>query len=518
MTRSSENITSNLTIDAILQRVRAELAETAQPSVQLESNRRIHSQSSPSVPMVATPLDSDALELGRPFYSIEEFAALDDEAFLRNAYRVVLGREIDSVGSAYYLPALRRGHISVVRVLSALRRSHEGKQRKVRIRWLMPAAVLDRLASMPVVGKLFAPFISLIVRPTTNQRLSTLSVRQNEMIAAINLSLSAIAKNQIHINQRIDGTERDLENGLRDFVSASDNAQIASRSAVSAFADARTAMEGAEKALSEVKASRQMMAEQKVQLQRLIETARDGLSTTSTEQTPVEIIDNHALDSLYVAFENQFRGSTGEITERLKRYLPIFENNRLDHPDRVVLDIGCGRGEWLSLLKQKEILTGGVDLNSAMVAQARELGLDVYEADAIAYLRSVPDSSLAAITGFHIVEHLEFRTLVTLFGEAYRALAPGGVILFETPNPENLVVGACTFNYDPTHNKPLPPDLLRFIANASGYIDTRIIRTDLDCHLDETESGFAPSEVNDWFRQPADYAVYARKPVDAGQN
>src|SRR5690606_20333342 len=110
-----------------------------------------------------------------------------------------------------------------------------------------------------------------------------------------------------------------------------------------------------------------------------------------------------------------------------------------------------------------------------------------------------------------VVEHLPFRALVALFDEALRVLAAGGAILFETPNPENLVVGACTFNYDPTHMKPLPPDLLRFLADARGYGDARIIRTPEDCLLDRPESGFAPAEINDWFRQPPDYALFARK-------
>ena len=135
-------------------------------------------------------------------------------------------------------------------------------------------------------------------------------------------------------------------------------------------------------------------------------------------------------------------------------------------PGERVLDIGCGRGEFLSLLKRNNIATRGIDLNGAMVQEAKALDLDVLEGDAIAYLRSLPDNSLAAITGFHIVEHISFKELVSLFDTANRVLMPGGLVLFETPNPENLVVGACTFNYDPTHNKPLPPDYLRFIAEA----------------------------------------------------
>jgi O-antigen chain-terminating methyltransferase len=226
----------------------------------------------------------------------------------------------------------------------------------------------------------------------------------------------------------------------------------------------------------------------------------------------LQAAEDASLDSLYVAFENRFRGSTDLISRRLRRYLDLVREAAPVAGRGTVLDIGCGRGEWLALLRQANIAARGIDLNGAMAAQAREQGLDVAEGDAIAFLRSAPGESLAAVTGFHIVEHLAFRDLVALFDSAYAALAPEGFVLFETPNPENLVVGACTFHYDPTHNKPLPPDFLRFIAETRGFTDVRIIRRDEDCRLDQPESGFAAGEINDWFRQPADYAIYARKP------
>lgn len=485
------------TIDAILARVRAEVAVI---DTQAAESRRLRRQTGLGVvPLVQEPDDSEAIALGRPAYTIEEFAALDDEAFLRNAYRVVLGRDMDGVGGSYYLPALRQGHIGVVRVLSALRRSREGKERGVKIRWLWPAAILDRLAGLPVVGKFFAPFMTFLVRSQTNRRLATVAVRHLDLIAGVNTALSAVRKNQAHIDMRMDLTERDM---TQDVAAAREHTA--------------KAMQDAAAALSEIKATRQLIVEESVQLKRLIDQARSVLPAMSAAQAPVEALDEHRLDSLYVAFENRFRGSTAEIGKRSERYLPVFKHTGPVAAGGVVLDIGCGRGEWLSLLNRHNIATRGIDLNGAMVAEARALGLDVLDGDAIAYLRGLPENSLAAVTGFHIVEHLAFRDLVVLFDEALRALMPGGIILFETPNPENLVVGACTFNYDPTHNKPLPPDLLRFIAEARGYDAARIIRADADCNLDQPESGFVPAEVNDWFRQPPDYAVYAQKPL--GQN
>ncbi len=104
-------------------------------------------------------------------------------------------------------------------------------------------------------------------------------------------------------------------------------------------------------------------------------------------------LEDASLDSLYVAFENRFRGSTSEILRRSERYLPIFRTNKPIAAGGVVLDIGCGRGEFLSLLKRNNIATRGIDLNGAMVQEAKALDLDVLEGDAIAYLRSLPDNT-----------------------------------------------------------------------------------------------------------------------------
>ncbi|MBN9034394.1 bifunctional 2-polyprenyl-6-hydroxyphenol methylase/3-demethylubiquinol 3-O-methyltransferase UbiG [uncultured Rhizobium sp.] len=482
------------TIDAILERVRAEIAQKEQPASEGNAPRRQTGLG--AVPLVSETDESTLVALDRPFYGIGEFAALDEETFLRNAYRVVLGREMDGVGASYYLPALRSGHIGVVRVLSALRRSTEGRERGVKIRWLWPAAALDRLTGLPVIGRAFKPFMDFLSLPHTNRRLARAAQRHQDLISAVNTSLSAIRRNNARVDMRLELHEREA---------ATDRLQT------------QTAIEEAGKTLSELKATRRLIAEESLQLRRLIDEARAALPEKPVLRETVEALDDHALDSLYVAFENRFRGSTAEIGKRTERYLPIFKQTGPVAAGGVVLDIGCGRGEWLSLLRRNNIATRGIDLNASMVAEASALGLDVLAGDALAYLRSLPENSLAAITGFHIVEHLAFRDLVTVFDEARRALMPGGVILFETPNPENLVVGACTFNYDPTHNKPLPPDFLRFIAEARGYDEARIIRSEADCDLSQSETGFAPAEVNDWFRQPPDYAVYARKPVENGQ-
>jgi O-antigen chain-terminating methyltransferase len=148
----------------------------------------------------------------------------------------------------------------------------------------------------------------------------------------------------------------------------------------------------------------------------------------------------------------------------------------------------------------------GVDLNRLMVAQCRELGFDVIEADLISHLRGVQAGAFSVITGFHIVEHLPFRTVITLFDEAFRILGPGGIIIFETPNPENLLVGACSFYTDPTHERPIPPATLSFLIEARGFVNVQVLRLNPNSSI-HSEDPF----INHYFTVGQDYSVIGFK-------
>jgi len=153
-----------------------------------------------------------------------------------------------------------------------------------------------------------------------------------------------------------------------------------------------------------------------------------------------------------------------------------------------VFDIGCGRGEWLQLLQQRGWAAQGWDINARFIADNQAQGLDVHHGDALAAIariaRAAP-GSLGAITAFHVVEHLSFADLLTLVDHALIALAEGGLLLFETPNPENLVVGANTFYTDPTHQRPLHPSTLVFMAERAGFSQAQAWRL-------STARGLAP--------------------------
>jgi SAM-dependent methyltransferase len=216
------------------------------------------------------------------------------------------------------------------------------------------------------------------------------------------------------------------------------------------------------------------------------------------------------VDGFYSAFEDEFRGSREAIRERLQRYLPLIRETQLSH-ELPLIDLGCGRGEWLELLKAEGYQPIGVDLNTTTLAQCRQQQLTVVQADALTYLQSLPDRSVAAVTGFHIVEHLPFAVLTGLVSEAFRVVQPGGFVLFETPNPRNVLVGSFSFYLDPTHRNPIPAEVLQFLLRYSGFeqvVPIWVNPSDLPKVAEDSELG---RRFNELFYGFMDYAVMGLK-------
>jgi O-antigen chain-terminating methyltransferase len=202
-------------------------------------------------------------------------------------------------------------------------------------------------------------------------------------------------------------------------------------------------------------------------------------------ETPIQQPLPNDLDNLYIAFENQFRGTAAEIKQQQAKYLPFLGAiaQNISEP-LIALDIGCGRGEWLRLLAEHDYQSRGIDISQTMV----------------------DDCSIHVITAFHVIEHLSFEPMVSLFDECLRVLKPGGKIIFETPNPENLTVGAYSFYLDPTHKNPLPPITVEFVARQRGFSEVDIYR-----YNPREEVGSITPLVENWFRSPVDFAVVAEK-------
>jgi O-antigen chain-terminating methyltransferase len=178
---------------------------------------------------------------------------------------------------------------------------------------------------------------------------------------------------------------------------------------------------------------------------------------------------SNPLDSYkYVGFENLYRGSQDAIRARLESYLPYFEGTA------DVLDVGCGRGEFLDLLKARGISARGLDLNHEMVEVCRARGLDVTERDAVTYLEQQADGALGGIFAAQVVEHLQPGYLLRLLDLAFQKLRPGAPIVLETLNPACWTAFFDSFIRDITHVWPLHPDTLRYLVLASGFPAARI--------------------------------------------
>jgi SAM-dependent methyltransferase len=223
--------------------------------------------------------------------------------------------------------------------------------------------------------------------------------------------------------------------------------------------------------------------------------------------------DNHDLDAFYLEFENHFRGSEEEIKQKQQKYIKVFKDSKADKKLPIV-DLGCGRGEFLDLLHHNGLVPVGVDLNQSMVDRARETGYEAVQDDAISYLSKQKTGSLAGITGFHLAEHLPFDQLLVLIAEANRCLAKGGILLLETPNPENVYVGSFTFHYDPSHLKPLPPAIVQFSAKFKGFKEAEIMRVAPEMTEEEIKAATKNEKLQDALRRlygPRDYALVAYK-------
>jgi O-antigen chain-terminating methyltransferase len=165
----------------------------------------------------------------------------------------------------------------------------------------------------------------------------------------------------------------------------------------------------------------------------------------------------------YLLFENRHRGQEREIRSRLRTYLPYFQKARS------VLDIGCGRGEFLELLRDAGITARGVELNQEMVNLAREKGLEVIRDDGLEYLRNLPEGELDGIFLAQVIEHLGPEVLRDLVRTAFLKLAPGGVLLAETVNPQCLTTFSGAFYVDLSHRNPIHPEAARFLWESLGF-------------------------------------------------
>ena len=392
-------------------------------------------------------------------FTIEEFIRFEDEKFIKVANKTILGKKIEQTSLNNYLSLLRNGILSKTEILAKMRYSKEGIANSVEILGLYKRNMIFKSFSIPVLGKFFKIFLSIAKLPNTITRLQLLESKNYLLEQKLDTKTDELFTKTDELYKNLELSKERIDIQIKEL-----------------FFKTTTLENNIQNYIDELILTRRFITNTQKDLQNIVSLAKNELKTDSkTTKDEIITLENRQLESFYIAFENRFRGSRADIKQRQEYYLPYIKEV-VSSPLEEVLDVGCGRGEWLELLKENGIKAKGVDLNSLMIEESNSLGLDTKVQDAIAYLKALEDETLSAISGFHIVEHLPFDILVQLFDESLRVLKKGGMIIFETPNPENIFVGACSFYTDPTHINPIPPSTLQFLAQNRGFKDVDIHR------------------------------------------
>lgn len=239
----------------------------------------------------------------------------------------------------------------------------------------------------------------------------------------------------------------------------------------------------------------------------------------SQEQAPAALGDSEnkytVLD--YFKFQNDFRGTRSVIAERQKIYLPYFRNSAAP-----VLDVGCGRGEFLRIMKDNKIPAFGVDLYPEYVVEGELNGLDIRQGNGIDFLKG-SDTQYGGIFSAQVIEHISFLELQEFCAAAFEKLLPGSYFVLETPNPTSLSMFTSSFYIDPTHKKPIHPLMLEYLLREIGFTEVQTIFTEAsragaalphiesDAIRNLNEVNEAIAKVSDLLYGSLDYAVIARK-------
>ena len=194
----------------------------------------------------------------------------------------------------------------------------------------------------------------------------------------------------------------------------------------------------------------------------------------------------------YAAFEDVFRGSEERVKERQRVYADLLR----DHAP--VLDAGCGRGEFLDVLRDAGIAAAGVDSDAGMVERARAKGHEVALEDAGRHLETLPGGSLGAVFSAQVIEHMPYEDLNRFLRLAHSRLRPGGVLVAETVNP-HAPHALKTFWVDPTHQHPLFPEVVLVLCRIAGFGSAYVFHPAGTGHVED-----------DRYRESA-YAVVATK-------
>lgn len=527
-----------------IDRQRKDLEPVATPSP------AISEQQLPSIPELK--LQPDFQPRADDHYHVNELLQYHDQAFLEAAYRAILKRRPGTAELLQHRRSLQSGFFNKIDLLASIKSSPEGRAKGVQVDGLAVPALIRRLGRLPIAGYALNLVVGVLRLPKQirdQRQFVNYVLAQNQQIANFSNNLSthvfdnqaALSHQVAELNGSLGRTSEVLEALREEHANLVEVVRTAFERLDTKIVETMAAQESLassvemnkQVALTRLESEgarrvelRQLINEQhewikgqlEFEIERLVrqmQVIRAELSIQASSIRPIPrsplpvrestAKDSHHLDALYAALEDRFRGSREEIKEQFKVYLPYIKQ------EAVLFDLGCGRGEWLELLNEKNIKAVGIDRNVVQIEQCRARGFEVVEADFVEYLAGLDSDSADVVTGFHIIEHLAIENLVRLLNETMRVLKPGGLVIFETPNPDNVLVGTNFFYLDPTHRHPLPSQLTEFLLRERGFHPIEV----LNLHPWETGrvagEGELAERFNGYFFGPMDYAIVGWK-------
>lgn len=347
-------------------------------------------------------------ELGRLF-------SLPPRVFLREAYRVILGREADPIGFTHFMEKLLTGKRVREEILWGMRYSKEGRERKTKLKGWWKVLPIALLCKIPLGGGLLRRLLCM---------------------------------------WRGEGRWYELEGIVKGLAErfAEENRVWGER------------VYALEERIGRVEARER----------------EEGVSELWEEPYEFEGgFEEASWEDFYSAFEEVFRGEREKIKLSQQKYVELLEryfDRKPELREGMVVDLGVGRGEFLELMRERGFKVVGCDLREDCVRDLKAKGFEVYQADALEFLRGLSDR-VSVITAFQVIEHLEWERLFALVQVAFEKLEEGGVLILETINPWAFEAFP-RFYLDYTHVKPIPPELLAFLYYRVGFRELRAIHSD----------------------------------------
>lgn len=446
----------------------------------------------------------------QPSYRLEDFLDHHDEAFVINAYRGLLKRYPDPAGLGSYLDALRAGLRSKIEILGRLRYSPEGRIKRVKLKGLLIPFLVQSAYHLPVFGY-WLRFLTLIPRlPGIVQNFERFEAHTQFRLQQLSARIHTCEQSDVDeadLRPEVSRQPRDRDWPNPVFAESSDPSpdSLQNRSGAGSNQSDRNRIAAIEKTVQRVGRLQEALLDQErllVNLMRSAESGSDRLKSTgfavgkSTETA-------HLSDALRRVWEDRCYRSRAEIKKQFRVFLPHLEQAGAGTSERPLLDLGCGLGEWLELLKENGLQGIGVDRNRIMIEQCDELGLDGVEGDLFDYLRARESASLGGVTVFRPGGDLEWHGLVALVDEIRRVLVEGGLVILGVPAVDSLRHQIGWPSPANARQPALPPEALKFLLEQRGFSRVEIIGSKA-----RTELGSSKAEPT--VEEPARSAALAR--------